>query len=109
MVNSGQLIFSECVDSCFGLFINPEHSIAHLFDTSHLCWAGLLGIMFIFAITEVMLADVPSGPEREPVIVILLLFAFTAVMMFSVNSVSRCISDEGSTRFVIGSWIAFGR
>ena len=56
MFNSGQLIFYAPMDGCFGLFINPEHSIAHLFDTSHLCWVGLLVIiMFIFALTVVML------------------------------------------------------
>jgi hypothetical protein len=50
MVNSGQLIFSESMDSFFVLFINPEHSIAHLFDSSHVCWAGLLVVMkFIIA------------------------------------------------------------
>ena len=56
LADSGLLIFSEPMDRFFVLFINPEHSIAHLFDTSHLCWAGLLDIItFIFASTAVML------------------------------------------------------
>ena len=104
-------MFSESMDSFFWLFINPEQFFAHLFDTSHGCWAGVLVVMtllfaiivviqfklqirssFIFAYTiviikmiaytVVMLADVISSQEVGIVIVMLLLFTVTIVITY---------------------------
>jgi hypothetical protein len=93
------------------LFINPEHSIAHLFNATHVCWAGVLEVMtLLFAIKglmlgwtsylyggalivlfllftlDVMLADVVGGPNSRTVMVMLLLFAYMFALKIMLDS-----------------------
>jgi hypothetical protein len=104
----GQQIFYEPMDSCLSLFINPEHSIAHLFNTW--CWLCILDIItFIFASTAVMLADV-NGLDGG-IVMVPLLVALAAVIayMFLIGSARGCTSDKVSTRmFVVDKWISLG-
>ena len=81
--DSGHLMFSEPMDSCFWPSINSERFFAHLFNASHGCEC-ILGIAFIFTSTDVMLADNARGQNSRIMMVLLLLFASTVVMTYTV-------------------------
>ena len=65
-------------------------------------------MILLFALTAVMLEDAVSSPEYEIVIVMLLLFALTAVIKFIIAS-RGCTSDKVLARmFIIVPLIAIG-
>jgi hypothetical protein len=97
------------MDSSFGLFINSELFFAHLFEASHEYWLCVFGIIaFIFVKIVVMIKYFASGQESGIVIMILLLFALTAVMKFIFAGLG-CTSDKVLARiFVLVPPIAMG-
>ena len=56
-------------------------------------------VILLFALTAVMLEDAVSSPEYEIVIVMLLLFALTAVIKFIIAS-RGCTCDESFAQMV---------
>ena len=65
---------------------------------------------FIFAVTDVMLADIASGPECGTLMVMLLLFALTIVItyLFSVKCPRGWTSVKAFTRMLVSRWIVLG-
>ena len=99
------------MDCCFGLFINSEQFFAHLFNTTRVCWAGVLEVMTLLFAFKGLMLGCTSYLYGGAVMVMPLLFTITALIAyrFQFYSARGCTCDKVFARmFMIVPPIAIG-